>query len=238
MVIEMNIPKGYKQTEVGIIPEDWEVKTLSQCLDRPPRYGINAAAVPFDGVSPTYLRITDISDDGKYIPNPRVSVDHSQSSDYFLENGDIVFARTGASVGKSYRYSQADGPLVFAGFLIQTKPDESVLNSVFLSYYVQTHRYWSWVDMMSTRSGQPGINGKEYGELKLPVPFDIDEQAAIAEALSDTDQLIDSLDKLIAKKRNLKQAAMQQLLTGKTRLPGFDKSNGKSQQTEVEPATS
>ena len=73
---------------------------------------------------------------------------------------------------------------------------------------------------MSIRSGQPGINGQEYGELRLPLP-PIHEQSAIAEVLSDVDGLIDALDALIAKKRAIKQAAMQQLLTGETRLPGF-----------------
>jgi type I restriction enzyme S subunit len=73
---------------------------------------------------------------------------------------------------------------------------------------------------MSMRSGQPGINGNEYAQLPIPLPS-LPEQRAIAEALSDADALLDGLDRLIAKKRDLKQATMQQLLTGKTRLPGF-----------------
>jgi type I restriction enzyme S subunit len=73
---------------------------------------------------------------------------------------------------------------------------------------------------MSMRSGQPGINGKEYAQLPLPIP-PLPEQRAIAQALGDVDELIDALDRLIAKKRDIKQATMQQLLTGKTRLPGF-----------------
>jgi len=73
---------------------------------------------------------------------------------------------------------------------------------------------------MSMRSGQPGINGKEYAQLPLPIP-PLPEQRAIAQALGDVDELIDAVDRLIAKKRDIKQATMQQLLTGKTRLPGF-----------------
>ena len=130
-----------------------------------------------------------------------------------------MFARTGASVGKSYLYDPADGPLVFAGFLIRVQPNEDV-QPAFLTYCVQTERYWGWVASTSSRSGQPGINGREYGtyQLWLPPP---DEQCAIAEALSDVDRLIESLEVLIAKKRAVKTAAMQQLLTGKIRLPGF-----------------
>ena len=139
---------------------------------------------------------------------------------FFLNKGDLVFARTGASVGKSYLYNPNDGPLVFAGFLIRVSPNPVKLQPVFLAYYVQSNRYWDWVATVSIRSGQPGINGQEYGTLQLPLPGPA-EQRAIAEALSDMDGLLGSLEALIAKKRAIKQAAMQQLLTGKTRLPGF-----------------
>ena len=113
-----------------------------------------------------------------------------------------------------------DGPLVYAGFLIRITPDSQQLDPAFFAYCVQSKRYWDWVATNSIRSGQPGINGKEYGTFLVQRP-DVEEQRAIAEALSDVDGLIAALDKLIAKKRAIKQAAMQQLLTGKTRLPGF-----------------
>lgn len=216
----VEVPAGYKRTEVGVIPEDWRVLPLRVCLSKSPEYGINAAAVPFDDNLPTYLRITDIGDDGRFRPSPRVSVKHSNVAAYFLSKGDLVFARTGASVGKSYLYNPNDGPLVFAGFLIRVSPDSTVLEPSYLAYYIQSKRYWDWVATMSIRSGQPGINGQEYGTLLLALP-ETKEQQAIADALSDLDGLIEALDKLIAKKRSIKQATMQHLLTGKTRLPGF-----------------
>ena len=94
---------GYKQTEVGVIPEDWNVAPLGKSLRRPPNYGINAPAISFDSRYPTYLRITDITEDGRFAEATKVSVDHLASVAYLLESGDLVFARTGASVGKSYR---------------------------------------------------------------------------------------------------------------------------------------
>lgn len=214
------IPPGYKQTEVGVIPEDWEVSQLGVCIETRPSYGINAAAVPYSDQLPVYIRITDISDDGRFSPAPRVSVRSESSGDYLLADGDIVLARTGASVGKSYRYNPDDGPLVYAGFLIRVKPDPKKLLSAFAAAYANTGSYWRWVRLMSMRSGQPGINGNEYAQLPLPIP-PLPEQRAIAAALSDVDALLSGLDRLIAKKRDLKQAAMQQLLTGQTRLPGF-----------------
>ena len=214
------IPSSHKWTEMGVLPKDWSVQSLRSCLLSIPSYGINEAAVPFDDNLPTYLRITDISEDGQFRPSPRVSVKHPNGQAFFLNEGDLVLARTGASVGKSYLYNPKDGPLVFAGFLIRISPNPEILQPTFLAYYLQSKYYWNWVATMSIRSGQPGINGKEYGELQLPLPSLI-EQRAIAEVLSDVDGLLNALEALIAKKRAIKQAVMQQLLTGKTRLPGF-----------------
>jgi type I restriction enzyme S subunit len=211
---------GYKQTEVGVIPEEWEVAPLGKCLASRPSYGINAPAVPYSDRLPVYIRITDISEDGRFTPDGKMSVKSELSGNYYLSDGDIVFARTGASVGKSYQYNPNDGPLVFAGFLIRIRPETQKLLPDFVAAYVTTGNYWRWVRLMSMRSGQPGINGNEYSQLPIPCP-PLPEQRTIAEALSDVDGLLGGLDRLIAKKRDLKQAAMQQLLTGQTRLPGF-----------------
>ncbi len=211
---------GYKLTEVGLIPEEWEVKRLGECLASTPRYGINAAAVPYSDRLPVYIRITDISTDGRFSPEKLVSVDNTQASNYYLLDGDIVLARTGASVGKSYKYDTSDGPLVFAGFLILIRPNPTKLVSGYISSYLSTKKYWDWVGLMSMRSGQPGINGKEYSQLPLPIPS-ISEQREISITLFDIDYLIKNLDKIIAKKRDIQQAVMQQLLTGQRRLPGF-----------------
>ena len=216
----MEVKPGYKQTEVGVIPEDWEVKPLRSCLSAQPDYGINAPAVAYSDRLPTYIRITDITEDGRFSSEKPVSVKRADTDAYYLNDGDIVFARTGASVGKSYLYEPNDGKLVFAGFLIRVRPDAVKLLPSYLSACVMTGAYWRWVRLMSMRSGQPGINGQEYGQLPIPVP-PLPEQRAIATALSDVDGLLGGLDRLIAKKRDLKQAAMQQLLTGQTRLPGF-----------------
>ena len=216
----MELMPGYKRSDVGVIPEDWDVLPLGECLVSRPSYGINAAAVPYSDALPVYIRITDISEDGRFSPDKLVSVKSEQAGNYYLSDGDIVFARTGASVGKSYRYDPKDGALVFAGFLIRVRPDANKLLPAFAAAYVTTGNYWRWVRLMSMRSGQPGINGNEYSQLPIPLPL-LPEQRAIAKALNDVDELLATLDQMIGKKRDLKQAAMQQLLTGQTRLPGF-----------------
>jgi type I restriction enzyme S subunit len=216
----MEVRPGYKQTQVGVIPEEWDVATLGDCIETPPSYGINSPAVPYSDRLPAYVRITDITEDGRLSLDQRVSVLSEMSESYYLADGDIVFARTGASVGKSYRYNPDDGPLVYAGFLIRVRPNRQKLLPAFAAAYATTGAYWNWVRLMSMRSGQPGINGNEYTHLPIPLP-PLPEQGAIAAALGDVDALLGGLDRLIAKKRDLKQATMQQLLTGQTRLPGF-----------------
>lgn len=213
--------EGYKQTEVGEIPDEWNVYPLGELLLAPPDYGINAPAVALDSRLLTYLRITDISVEGRFLQHARASVDHPMAPFYLLGDGEMVFARTGASVGKSYLYDSREGRLVFAGFLIRVRPDSEVLLAEFLKYSVQTATYLRWVVVNSMRSGQPGVNGRQYSTLPLSIPT-LAEQQAIATALSDVDALIEALEQLIAKKRHIKQGAMQALLTGKRRLPGFE----------------
>lgn len=197
--------------------EGWEVKRLGDCLLKNPDYGINAAAVEFDDTLPTYLRITDISEDGKYLADNKVSVNNLLSESYYLEEGDIVFARTGASVGKTYLYNQNDGRLVFAGFLIRVKANPEILNSNYLFYLTQTKSYWAWVLSNSMRSGQPGLNSQEYKSFQISVPSLI-EQTRIVTILSDMDAEITALETKLEKYRKIKLGMMQNLLTGKIRL--------------------
>jgi type I restriction enzyme, S subunit len=196
---------------------EWRDAKLSDCLLCSPDYGINAAAVPYADNLPNYLRITDISDTGRFCPSPRVSVRAINASKYYLEEGDLVFARTGASVGKSYLYSEKDGRLVFAGFLIRVRPNRSTLVPTFLANLVQTGPFWDWVKLMSMRSGQPGVNGNEFASLPVLLP-PLPEQLAIAQTLTDLDAELTALEARIEKTRALKLGMMQELLTGRTRL--------------------
>ena len=188
---------------------EWESTPLARLLERSPDYGVSLSAVPFSKELPTYLRITDISDDGLYLKEKRVSVDFEAKSESYLKLGDIVLARTGASVGKSYRYREEDGALVFAGFLIRIRPDQETLLPDFLSGYLASDTYWDWVAINSARSGQPGINSAEYSSLLIPLPPKISEQQCIASCLGRLDTLItieaQKLEVLNCHKRGLMQ---------------------------------
>lgn len=183
-------------------------------------YGINAPSTDFSDKLPTYLRITDIDDDGKFIIANKASVNNPNSGSYHLKDGDIVFARTGATVGKTYLYNREDGDLVFAGFLIRFSPNTQKIVPYYLKAYTNTSAYWKWVKITSQRSGQPGINAIEYCSLQIPVPPQA-EQRKIAEVLGVWDEAIEKQARLIEKLALRKRALMQRLLSAKLRLPGF-----------------
>ena len=220
MIQNNNIPQGYKKTEIGIIPQEWEVKRLVDLCQNTGDYGINAPAVPYREDLPTYLRITDIDGWGKFIETDKVSVDNPNSSQFILREGDIVFARTGATVGKTYLYNSKDGQLIFAGFLIRFTPNSNKAIPYYIKASTETASYWNWVRIISQRSGQPGINSVEYGAMKLAVP-PLAEQRKIAKILGVWDEAIEKQSRLIEKLELRKRALMQRLLTGCTRLPGF-----------------
>lgn len=214
------IPQGYKATALGIIPQEWEVTRLEDLCHNQGDYGINAPATDFSNELPTYLRITDIDDDGKFIIANKASVNNPNSRSYHLKDGDIVFARTGATVGKTYLYNREDGDLVFAGFLIRFSPDQQKITPYYLKAYTNTSAYWKWVKITSQRSGQPGINATEYCSLQIPVP-PLAEQRKIAEVLGVWDEAIEKQARLIEKLALRKRGLMQRLLSAKLRLPGF-----------------
>ena len=207
----------FKQTEVGMIPSDWEVKTLGSLTDKC-SYGVGAEARVYCG-DVKYIRITDIDDEShRFSPSPITSPSFFQEK-HIVQKNDLLVARTGASVGKSYLYDEKDGKLVYAGFLMKLNVFNA--DSKYVFYNTLTKSYWNWVASESARTGQPGLNLQQMKLYSIPLPPTIEEQQRIANALSDVDTLIANLEKLIAKKKNIKQGAMQQLLTGRKRLPGF-----------------
>ncbi len=207
------IREGYKETEIGVIPEDWEVKSLSSISENKGEYGIGAKAVDYQKGKPRYLRITDIDDFGRLIEEHEYkTIAEEDFHSYILQENDLVFARTGNTTGKTYLYNSKDGELVFAGFLIKFSIDSKKASSEFVRQYCFTKRYWDWVKQSSTRSGQPGINSKQYGELILPLP-PLPEQQRIAGILSTADNHIEKLDKIIEYYQLLKKGIMKKLLT-------------------------
>lgn len=202
------------------LPKDWQIAPLGNLISGTPSYGINAPSVPRSSGKCAYLRITDIEERGAVDYGSLPGVKANPTPRYTLTPGDIVVARTGASVGKSHLFRGITEPVIFAGFLIKITLNDQQVMPEHVAQYLQTSTYWDWIRENSMRSGQPGVNSQQLRSLPIPVP-PLAEQEAIAEALSDADALIEGLERLIAKKRLIKQGAMQDLLTAKRRLPGF-----------------
>lgn len=153
-------------------------------------YGLNAAAKEFDGVN-KYIRITDIDDDSHLFMVDNLTspdIDLSDANNYKLSVGGILFARTGASVGKTYIYRDSDGLVYYAGFLIRAKISEEN-NAEFVFQNTLTEKYYKYIAITSQRSGQPGVNAQEYAGYEIFVPCRA-EQDKISEYLGCLDKLI------------------------------------------------
>ena len=217
------VPPGYKLTEVGVIPEDWGVKMLREIL----RHGYLGGNYPNQDTETSYPLIKmgnvgrgmfDVSK-VEYIPE-QVHPDPS----HLLNDGDVLFntRNTLDLVGKVAIW-QADLPIAYynSNLMRLDFDPEFIASNSYMNYALNSDRLISELRMLATgTTSVAAIYTRDLVRLAMIIP-PLPEQRAIAEALSDVDDLLNTLEALIAKKRDIKQAAVQQLLTGKTRLPGF-----------------
>ena len=174
-------------------------------------YGLNASAKSFDGTH-KYIRITDIDDSSRKFNSQSLTspdIDLSSADNYKLKNGDILFARTGASVGKSYIYADSDGLVYYAGFLIRARIKSGV-DSNFVFQHTLTSSYENFIRVTSQRSGQPGVNAKEYSTFEISVPS-YEEQRKIGSFFKQLDDTITLHQRKLDKLKLLKQGYLQQL---------------------------
>lgn len=147
---------------------EWKLSELS--VDGKGHYGIGAPAIPYDKNKPTYLRITDINDDGTINFLDLKSVDDEDANKYLLKENDIVFARTGNSTGRSYFYQKEHGDFVYAGFLIKFSIDPQKVNPKILKYYTHSQEYYNWVKSFDTGGTRGNINAKTFGDMPISLP--------------------------------------------------------------------
>jgi len=197
----MEVKPGYKQTEVGVIPEEWALDYIENVAlittgSRNTQDRVEDGEYPFFVRSQTVERINSYSFDGEAV----------------LTAGD------GVGTGKVFHYITGKFDVHQRVYRISNFAER--LNGFFFYLYFSTH-FYNRIMQMTAKSSVDSVRREMIARMLVPLPPTVDEQRAIAEALSDVDGLLGGLDRLIAKKRDLKQAAMQQLLTGQTRLPGF-----------------
>lgn len=209
MVEERKVPKGYKMTEVGVIPEDWEVIELGQYVvirsgESPTKFTFYEDGIP-------YFKVEQLNNSIKY----------QEETPFYIKvanpviKGSIIFPKRGAAILLNKVRILTKDSYMDTNLMTLTPINEKISNE-YIYYMLSYLELWRLADTTSV----PQINNKHINPFKLPLaPFP--EQQAIAEALSDVDSLIASLEKLIDKKQKIKQGAIQELLTGKKRLPGF-----------------
>lgn len=239
----MEVKAGYKQTEVGVIPEDWEylyvdeLKNSSENALSTGPFGSSISSKFFQKTGIPVIRGSNLSTDGatRLKEDDFVFVSEEKAFEFrrsCVFPGDLIFTCWGTinQVGLievNSSYSQ----YVISNKQMKLTPLSRIADSVFLFYLFSSSEIQQIIVNQSIGSSIPGFNLGQLRSMRLRIP-PLPEQEAIAEALTDADTLIASLEQLIAKKRSLKQGAMQALLTGQQRLPGFEVKPG-YQQTEV-----
>lgn len=192
--------------------EGWEEKTLKEVSEIAGEYGLNVSSKPFDGVR--YLRITDITDLGNLNDNKvSANIENGKKQDELVE-GDVLFARTGATVGKTLVYRKEFGDCLFAGYLIRYRLNKSRILPRFIHYITHSKEYYRWVETNQEAAAQPNISAKKYNMLLIHYP-DIDEQHSIVFHLDSLSSNIRKLEELqqktIAECDALKQAMLREV---------------------------
>ncbi|HIQ90317.1 restriction endonuclease subunit S [Staphylococcus shinii] len=191
--------------------EPWKKIVLGDISKRP-MYGVGASAVEFNNKD-VYVRITDIEDKSRKLMSRNFTSPSIVNEKYLLKDKDILFARTGASTGKTYIHENYElkYDYYFAGFLIKFEILKSYYPD-FIYQYTLTNSYENWVKVMSVRSGQPGINSEEYSKLKLNIPR-YEEQKKIGDFFSKLDRQIELEEQKLAKLEEQKKGYMQQIFS-------------------------
>ncbi len=209
---------------IGDIPKHWEVKRLKYVLSSKLKYGANESGVSYDKDLPRYIRITDFGQNGNLSADNKLSLTWKQGKDYLLKDGDILFARSGATVGKSYQFKTSNSDeknYCFAGYLIKAEANENIILSDFLYLYTNSPLFTLWKDSIFIKATIENIGADKYSQLVVILPS-ISEQKEILENYNHIDskiaQAISLKEQEIAKLREYKSSLINDVVTGKVKV--------------------
>lgn len=204
---------------IGEIPEHWESKKLKNVLKSPLKYGANESGIEFQEDLPRYIRITDIviSDNSLKMGN-MLSLTEKQAKNFILKHNDILFARSGATVGKSFLFDEIYGLSAFAGYLIKAEISE-VVNPKLIYYYTLTSAYEEWKNRIFIQSTIQNIGANKYNNMEIVFPISRYEQDKLVKFI---ESIIDKFSKIFKEKETLiyelesyKKSLVYELVTGK-----------------------
>ncbi len=203
---------------IGEIPKDWEVVKLKKIISNKLQYGANESGIPYNPESPRYIRITDIMDSKTLKDENKISLEVEKSRNYLLEEGDFLFARSGASVGKFYLVDQKNTGSAFAGYLIRAKFNVEKVLPKYFEYYAHSWIYDEWKQSISIQSTIENIGAEKYNNLFVILP-DIVTQKLLIKYLDKHIEVIDNLItnkiKIINEYESYKKSLIYEYVTGK-----------------------
>lgn len=208
---------------IGQVPEHWEVKPFKYILSAPMSYGANESAESDDPNHPRYIRITDLTENGTLREDTFKTLPWDKAYSYLLSDGDILLARSGATVGKSFLYRETNGAACFAGYLIKASCDEEKALPKYIYAYLQSHSYWEYISGSNIQSTIQNVSAEKYSSMILPVP-QREEQATIAATLdretARIDALIGKAEQSITLLKERRSAFITAAVTGQIDLRG------------------
>lgn len=224
------IPEGFKQTELGLYPENWEIFKIIEIADDNTNWSFTGGPFGSDLKTEHYtekgIRVIQLQNigDGRFLNGSKVFTTKGKADELISANiypGEIILSKMGDPVARACIVPDLHDRYLMCSDGIRLKVDSSRFDKTYIHTYINYKDFRSRAKNASSGSTRKRIGLKNLKQLKVVVP-PLEEQQAIAESLSDVDSLIGELDVLIEKKQQIKKGAMQQLLTGTKRLPGFD----------------
>jgi type I restriction enzyme S subunit len=200
----------------GGLPEGWTTRRLKTVLTEPLLYGANEAADSDDPANPRFVRITDIAANGGLKPDTFRSLPAEKARPYMLNEGDLLFARSGATVGKSVIYSSAWGEACFAGYLIRARPNPYVVSARYVRYFTESLPYWQHIASEQIQATIQNVSAERYGNLLIPMPELLGQNAIVAFLDRETakiDALIEKQNQLIDTLREDRTATITHAVT-------------------------
>lgn len=209
---------------IGEIPEHWEVRKLKYCLNSKLKYGANESGVEYDLDLPRYIRITDFGFDGKLSEDKKLSLTWLQGKDYLLKDGNILFARSGATVGKSYQFKTSmsfEKHYSFAGYLIKAEANEEIILSDYLYLYTNSNLFDNWKSAIFNKATIENIGADKYSTLSVVVPPVIEQKEILLEYNTKNEKIAKAIsikEQEIEKLKEYKTVLIDQVVTGKVRV--------------------
>ncbi len=208
---------------IGEVPAGWEVIRLKNTICSPLQYGASESGEIYDPELPRYVRITDISEEGTLKEDTKKSIPIDIAGPYLLSYGDILFARSGATVGKTFLYLDSWGLAAYAGYLIRARVNQTILDPRYIGYFCRSSHYWDWISSAFIQATIQNISADKYANLMIPLP-PIAEQRFIINYLNcETDKvkgLIRTIHDQVGKLREYRTALISAAVTGKIDVRG------------------